>query len=59
MIQNHQLAKYLGDRILARTIDNVVHRPFATDIIHADELEKTRVDETHAYPVPYVHGSQV
>lgn len=55
----YQSAKYLGDGILARTIDNVVHRPFATNVIHTDELEKTRVDEAHAYAVPYVHGSQV
>lgn len=55
----HQSAKYLGDGILARTIDNVVHWPFATDVIHADELEKTRVDEAHAHAVPHVHGSQV
>lgn len=54
-----QSVKYLGDGILARTIDNVVHRPFAADIIHADELEKTRVDEAHAHAVPHVHGSQV
>lgn len=55
----HQSTKYLGDGILARTIDNVVHRPFAADVIHADELEKTRVDEAHAHAVPHVHGSQV
>lgn len=55
----HQSAKYLGNGILARTIDNVVHRSFAADVIHADELEKTRVDEAHAHAVPHVHGSQV
>lgn len=59
LLRTRQSAKYLGDRVLARTIDNVVHRPFATDVIHTDELEKTRVDEAHAHAVPHVHGSQV
>lgn len=54
-----QSAKYLGDGILARSIDNVVHRPLAADVIHTDELEKTRVDKAHAYAVPHVHGSQI
>jgi len=57
--RTRQSAKYLGDGILARTIDNVVHRPLAADVIHADELEKTRIDEAHAHTVPHVHGSQV
>lgn len=57
--RTRQSAKYLGDRVLARTIDNVVHRPLATDVIHTDELEKTRVDEAHAHAIPHVHGSQV
>lgn len=50
---------YLGDRIFAWTIDDVVHRPFATNVIHADKLKKTRVDEAHAHAIPHVHGSQI
>ena len=47
----------LGDRILSRTIDDIVHRPFTADVIHADELEQAGVDEAHTNAIPHVHGS--
>lgn len=49
--------KYLGDGILSRTIDDIVHRPFTADVIHADELEQAGVDEAHTNAIPHVHGS--
>lgn len=47
----------LGDGILSRTIDDIVHRPFTADVIHADELEQAGVDEAHTNAIPHVHGS--
>lgn len=49
--------KYLGDRILPGTIDDIVHRPFTANVIHANEFEQTGVDEAHTHAVPHVHGS--
>lgn len=47
----------LGDRILPGAIDDIVHRPFTANVIHADEFEQTGVDEAHTHAVPHVHGS--
>lgn len=51
--------KYLGDGIFAGTIDDVVHRSFAANIIHADKLKKARVNEAHTDTIPNIHGGQI
>lgn len=49
----------LGDGILAGTIDDVVHRSFAANVIHTDKLKKARVNEAHTDAIPNVHGGQI
>lgn len=50
---------YLGDRIFARPVDDVVQGPFPADVVDAHKLEQGRVDEAHADAVPHVHRRQV